>query len=413
LQQSTASLQTITRSALDQQHGIVLDTRDSAYFNGWPEAGATHGGHEPGAINFSASWVGKLDDVALSALVKAKALAADRPLALYGSAQQVDTVSIRLGKLGFKQLYRLDVSSTAAPRVALPRYHQLVPAFWLNDLIAGRSVSQAPAQGWKVMEVGWGEPERYLLNHIPGAGYLNTNSLESEPLWNTVTNDALKAALLEQGIDADTPVILYGRETIAAARAAHILLYAGVKDVRLLDGGWNAWRSAGYISVAGLPAQVQPLADFGSPFPGQPELMVSLPQARRGLKSRGERLVSIRSWQEFTGKTSGYSYIKAMGDIPGAAWGHAGSDANHMQDFRNPDHTMRSANEIAAIWRDVGIMPAQRVVFYCGTGWRASEAFFTAWVMGWQNISVFDGGWLEWSLDPANPIATGERPAKP
>lgn len=84
-----------------------------------------------------------------------------------------------------------------------------------------------------------------------------------------------------------------------------------------------------------------------------------------------------------------------------------------MQDFRNPDDTMRSANEIAAIWRAVGIMPAHRVVFYCGTGWRASEAFFAAWVMGWQNISVFDGGWLEWSLDPVNPIATGERPAKP
>ncbi len=411
MQQPAASLQTIARSVLDQLHGIVLDTRDSAYFNGWPEAGAAHGGHEPGAISFAASWLDRLDDAALSALLKAKAIYSDRPLALYGSAAQVAKVSTRFGQLGFRRLYQLDVSLSAEHRVALPRYHQLVPAFWLCELIAGKSVVQAPAHGWKVMEVGWGDPGHYLQSHIPGAGYLNTNLLETEPLWNTVANDALRVALLEQGIGADTPVILYGREPLAAARVAHILLYAGVKDVRLLDGGWNAWSAAGYRSAAGLPAQVRPLADFGSPFPGQPELMVSLQQTRRRLKSNGERLVSIRSWQEFIGKTSGYSYIEAMGDIPGAAWGHAGSDANHMQDFRNPDHTMRSANEIAAIWREVGIMPTQRVVFYCGTGWRASEAFFSAWVMGWQNISVFDGGWLEWSLDPSNPIVTGERPA--
>jgi rhodanese-related sulfurtransferase len=36
-------------------------------------------------------------------------------------------------------------------------------------------------------------------------------------------------------------------------------------------------------------------------------------------------------------------------------------------------------------------------VFYCGTGWRASLAFFYAWLMGWEQIAVFDGGWFEWS----------------
>jgi thiosulfate/3-mercaptopyruvate sulfurtransferase len=45
-----------------------------------------------------------------------------------------------------------------------------------------------------------------------------------------------------------------------------------------------------------------------------------------------------------------------------------------------------------------------QIAFYCGTGWRASLAFFYAWLMGWQRISVYDGGWLEWSSDPANPV---------
>src|SRR5262245_33237817 len=51
--------------------------------------------------------------------------------------------------------------------------------------------------------------------------------------------------------------------------------------------------------------------------------------------------------------------------------------------------------------------PDKRVAFYCGTGWRASEAFFYAYLMGWPTIAVYDGGWWAWVQDPANPIAVG------
>jgi thiosulfate/3-mercaptopyruvate sulfurtransferase len=48
------------------------------------------------------------------------------------------------------------------------------------------------------------------------------------------------------------------------------------------------------------------------------------------------------------------------------------------------------------------------VSFYCGTGWRAAETWFYAWLMDWPDISVYDGGWFEWSKDPVNnPIEVG------
>ena len=55
-----------------------------------------------------------------------------------------------------------------------------------------------------------------------------------------------------------------------------------------------------------------------------------------------------------------------------------------------------------------GITSDKRVAFYCGTGWRASEAFFYAYLMGWEKVAVYDGGWLEWSRGEANPIESGE-----
>ena len=43
------------------------------------------------------------------------------------------------------------------------------------------------------------------------------------------------------------------------------------------------------------------------------------------------------------------------------------------------------------------------------SGWRASLAFFYAWVMGWQGIAVYDGGWFEWSGDGGHTYDTGLR----
>lgn len=65
---------------------------------------------------------------------------------------------------------------------------------------------------------------------------------------------------------------------------------------------------------------------------------------------------------------------------------------------------MRPAAEIARMWHAEGIVRERHVAFYCGTGWRASLAFFYAWLMGWEQISVYDGGWYEWSGDPGNPV---------
>lgn len=150
----------------------------------------------------------------------------------------------------------------------------------------------------------------------------------------------------------------------------------------------------------GTPPKVKAEPDFGVKIPAQPQLMLDMEQARGLLHRRDASLVSIRSWPEFIGTTSGYSYIKPKGEIAGARWGHAGSDSTHMEDFHNPDGTMRSADDITAMWKAWNIKPDQQVSFYCGTGWRASETFMYARAMGWNNVSVYDGGWYEWSSDP-------------
>ena len=150
------------------------------------------------------------------------------------------------------------------------------------------------------------------------------------------------------------------------------------------------------------------MTDFGGAIPAHPEYLIGTAAAKKFLTDPGARLISTRSWAEFVGETSGYEYIEAKGRIPGAMWGFASSGVGQVKDYRNPNHTMRSAREIRRLWHRLGITSNQRLSFYCGTGWRASEVFFYAYVMGFPDISVYDGGWLEWSGDAANPIAVGD-----
>ncbi|AYN29933.1 sulfurtransferase [Buttiauxella sp. 3AFRM03] len=400
----------MTLSNLQAQHGVVIDTRPSAFYNGWPQTLNGVGGHEPAALNLSASWLGMMNDEQLQLWAKQHNLASDSLIALYGQSDETKAVKVRLSKLGYQYIALLsDALQQPARLQKMAHFEQLVYPQWLHNLMQNKDVVAKPAGEVKIIEAAWGAPKQYLLSHIPGADYIDTNDIESEPLWNKVSDDQLKALLAKHGIRHDTTVVMYGRDVYAAARVAQILLYAGVKDVRLLDGGWQSWADAKLPVERGLPNEVKPAADFGAPFPGQPQLMLDTEQARGLLGRKDASLVSIRSWPEFIGTTSGYSYIKPKGEIAGARWGHAGSDSTHMEDFHNPDGTMRSADDIAAMWKSWNITPDQQVAFYCGTGWRASETFMYARAMGWKNVGVYDGGWYEWSSNPQNPVATGER----
>lgn len=289
-------------------------------------------------------------------------------------------------------------------RKALVRWQQLV-----DPAALARSLATAPAPlpaGWRLFEVGFGALPDFLAAHIPGAAYIDTGELETPPLWNKVSDAALTALLLRHGVRHDSTVILYGRNHLAAARAAHLMLYAGVADVRLLDGGFKAWLALGLPCSAGLARGHAPAADFGAVVPVHPEYLLDMAQTRRLHQADPAALVSVRTWNEYIGKTSGYPYIPARGDIPGALWGRTfiDDDVNSMSEFHRADGSMADAHDIARMWAGASVDPARQAVFYCGTGWRASLAFLYAWLMGWEHISVFDGGWCEWSRDPDNPV---------
>ncbi len=402
----------------------VIDIRSADAYNGWREAGEKRGGHIKGARSLPAKWAKYIDWIEI---VRSKGLLPEDSLIIYGYDKvETNKVAELFRKTGFTDVsvYHSFTGEWCGderyPMEKLARYTQLVSARWLNELIVKGAAPEYNNKKFLVCHAHYRNEEDYKKGHIPGAVSVDTLLLESPETWNRRSPEELKRALESLGITSGTTVILYGRFSfpdnddpfpgssaghLGAMRCAFIMMYAGVKDVRLLNGGLQGWLDEGY-EITSEESGAQPVDDFGGEIPALARLAVDLPEAREILESADKNLVCVRSWREYIGEVSGYNYIEKKGRIPGCVYADCGSDAYHMENYRNLDHTTREYQEIEKNWRDAGVSSDKFNAFYCGTGWRASEAFLNAWLMGWPDIAVFDGGWFEWSSSGL-PFETG------
>jgi len=403
----------------------IIDIRPVDAYNGWRLRDEKRGGHIRGAKCLSAKWANYIDWIEI---VRSKGILPEHEIVLYGyTIEETEKIANRFSRADYSNIkiynhFKDEWSpNDNLPMDFLPRFQNLVPASWVNEIISGKTPSEINGRKVVICHSHYQNREAYLSGHIPGAIDMDTLDLEAPETWNRRSPEELEQALLEHGITADTTVILYGKfmfpdndddfpgnaaGNIGAIRNAFIMMYAGVKDVRVLNGGFQSWHDAGFeVSYGDVPKT--PSLNFGATIPMNPQLAVDLPEAKELLASNEGDLVSVRSWPEFIGEVSGYNYIEKKGRIPGAIFGNCGSDAYHMENYRNVDHTVREFHEVVEIWKEAGITPDKQLAFYCGTGWRGSEAWFNAWLMAWPRVSVFDGGWFEWSNDPENPYETG------
>ena len=115
--------------------------------------------------------------------------------------------------------------------------------------------------------------------------------------------------------------------------------------------------------------------------------MVHLLAGRLGLY----RLLDARSAEEYAGIFTGYDYIPLGGRIPTA------------ESVINGDYQVSATEGLEAVLARLadtlarkGIDPKDRIIWYCGTGWRASRMCAMTRALGYTNVAIYDGGWNEW-----------------
>lgn len=194
------------------------------------------------------------------------------------------------------------------------------------------------------------------------------------------------------GLDRGRPVVAVdGGQLLGAARLWWLLRDAGHDSVRVLDGGFPAWRGAG------LPVETGPGT---APAPGDfvaapPRLPVVDADAVVDALSRGVQVVDVRAAPRYRGEQEPIDPV--AGHVPGAV--NLPSSALLGEDGRLlPGGSL--AEVVAAV--------EPGAVLYCGSGLTASQAVLALAETGREDGVLYAGSWSDWISDPTRPVARGE-----
>ncbi len=235
----------------------------------------------------------------------------------------------------------------------------------------------------------------YETGHIPGAVKIDWHTdLNDEVTRDYVDGEAFAALAAAKGISRDSTVVIYGdKSNWWAAYALWVFTLFGHEDVRLLDGGRQAWEAEGRPMTTDKPSRTS--TDYPVVQRDDEAIRAFAPQVREHVKAGG-RLVDVRSPEEYRGELThmpNYPQEGALrgGHIPGAAsvpWKRAA----------NEDGTFKSADELRAIYaEEQGLRPEDDVIAYCRIGERSSHTWFVLKeLLGYDKVRNYDGSWTEW-----------------
>jgi len=187
-------------------------------------------------------------------------------------------------------------------------------------------------------------------------------------------------------------VVVYdGEGNLAAARAWWLLRWAGLSDVRLLDGALPAWLAEGRPLATG---EVAPAAGSFTVRPGGvPTIDADGAAAWAGT---GGVLLDARAPERFHGETEPID--PKAGHVPGAVNAPTGGNLDEEGRFR-------SAAELRARFTAAGITDQTPVAAYCGSGVTAAHEIAALAIAGFD-AALYPGSWSQWS-NQDRPVATG------
>lgn len=245
------------------------------------------------------------------------------------------------------------------------------------------------------------DPEgEYLAAHIPGAVFMDLGELvdPAATVDNTLPSAERFASYTQTlGLGDGSRIVVYDDSAIkSATRAWFMLKLFGARDVAVLDGGIAKWRAEGRPLASGK----ETLRHRHFTVWSDPKRVRDKAEVLANLGSDAELVLDARGAGRFTGTDAETRPGLASGHIPG-------SRNVHYAKLYNPDGTFKDKAAIKALFADTGIDLSRPLITSCGSGMTACALTFALHLIGKEDVSLYDGSWSEWGLDPATPKAVG------
>ena len=203
----------------------------------------------------------------------------------------------------------------------------------------------------------------------------------------------MEALLSRAGVTASSKIVVYSENNMNdSARFVWQLRILGLTNVSYLDGGMNAWKTAGYSWGNGVRLNAEAVKnDFKAPNYSPAKFDASIQFLTDALQKPSEWVViDTRAPDEYDGKlvvasSGGYGTGRIKGAV-NIEWSKALDSSTRL---------LKSKSELEAIY---GVVDGKKVIVHCHTGIRSAHTYFALKeVLGVAEIYNYDGSWIEWS----------------
>lgn len=242
--------------------------------------------------------------------------------------------------------------------------------------------------------------EEYKAGHIPSAVniYYGSWAITKAGIRNELPAiDDLFDIIGSAGITADTHVVVVGKvdtppDKFDMTRVAWTLKYAGVKNVSILDGGYNKWMTDK------KPLSTEAVKPKEKPYKAEVNKNLIVDKDYVLSKLGKAILVDVREPEFYQGKKK-LDFVAKLGRIKGAV------NLPNSLAF-NKDSTFKSREELEkAASAAVGTDRSKEIITYCDTGKTCTAwAIILSDMLGYKDVKIYDGSIEEWTKDPNAPF---------
>jgi thiosulfate/3-mercaptopyruvate sulfurtransferase len=243
------------------------------------------------------------------------------------------------------------------------------------------------------------------IGHIPTAQKIDWHLHLNDPVTRDyISGEQFAELMRSKGIRRDDTVVIYGdKSNWWAAYALWVFTLFGHEDVRLLDGGRDAWFSEDRDITFDVPSY--PESEYPVVTRDDSVIRVFADEVRDLIGT--EPLIDVRSPQEYTGERTHmpeYPQEGALrgGHIPTAVsipWAKAAA----------ADGRFKPRADLDTLYADFDA--GDPTIVYCRIGERSSHTWFVlTHLLGFTKVRNYDGSWTEWGNAVRAPIAVGAEP---
>ncbi len=238
--------------------------------------------------------------------------------------------------------------------------------------------------------------EDFAVGHIEGSRHLDIYGVSLNDSSDAPLNAFLsifQTLFGSRGVSQDKPVVIYDHETgERAARAVWLLAVLNHPDVKILDGGTQAWISSGnrLVRLKEAPSPVDPTKAPPTPpaYKGgrNLDLLATRFDVHRAIDEEETVIVDVRRESEYRGTEK---RARRVGTIPGAV---------HIfwRDHLDTQGAFRPVDEIRDLYVSKGVTPDKTIIPFCHGGYRSANTFLALKSLGYPSIRNYVGSWGEW-----------------